>query len=145
VPVAFALAVQPSRIEKQRRYALHAVIEDASGALRWASARATPVLTQGAPAAVELVLQRAGAGAAPKGTRLFAYDCDDLAFRVEVAEDRALLFLPGRSLPLPHVPSASGAKYSDGQVTFWSRGDEAQLTVDGREHAGCRVRARPVP
>lgn len=145
VPVAFALAFEPREIAKDRRYALHAVIEDASGAPRWASAAAAPVLTQGAPAEVELVLQRLAAAAAPAGTRVVAYDCDDLAFRVEVAKERALLFLPGRSVPLAHVASGSGAKYSDGNVTFWSKGDEASLTVDGIEHSGCRARARPVP
>jgi putative lipoprotein len=85
-----------------------------------------------------LVLQRAH--------EVLAYACAAFAFRVEVAADGVRLALPeGRSLDLPAVPSASGAKYSDGRDTFWSKGDEATLTLDGVEHAGCRLARKPAP
>ncbi len=145
VPISFALAFEPRQIEKERRYGLRATIEDAKGQPLWISAAAEPVLTEGAPAAVELVLRRVATAAAPGGARVFAYDCEGFAFRVEVAKERALVFLPGRSVPLAHVPSGSGAKYSDGHVTFWSKGDEASLDVDGALHSGCRARARLAP
>jgi putative lipoprotein len=145
VPVPFVLAFEPREIEKDHRYGLRATIEDARGQPLWISAAAEPVLTQGAPDALELVLRRVAGAAAPTGARVFAYDCPGFAFRVEVSKERALVFLPGRSVPLAHVASGSGAKYSDGKVTFWSKGDEASLAVDGTEHTGCRARARLAP
>jgi putative lipoprotein len=145
VPIPFALDFAGDRIEPDRRYALHAELSSPDAKLRWATATAVPVLTQGAPSAVEIVVQRVAAAGSPAGPRVFAYDCDGLAFRAEVAGERALVFLPGRTVALAHVPSASGAKYSDGNVTFWSKGEEASLEVDGAVHAGCRARPRPVP
>jgi putative lipoprotein len=142
VPVPFALRFEPQKVEQERRNALHATIADAGGKTLWASPAATPVLTQGAPAAVELVVQRA---TTPTGARVVAYDCERLSFRVEVSKDRALLFLPGRKLLLEREPTASGAKYAGGGATFWSRGDGAELVLDGVDHAGCRARARPLP
>jgi putative lipoprotein len=144
VPIAFVLDFAPGQIEPERRYGVRATIAGPDGRPLWATAAAAPVLTQGAPETVELWLQRVATGAAP-GTRVLAYDCAGLAFRVEVSRERARLLLSGRSVTLPAVPSASGAKYSDGSTTFWSKGDEASLSLDGVEHSGCRVRARPLP
>ena len=145
VPIAFALDVAPGQIASERRYGLRATIAGPDGRTLWATAAAVPVLTQGAPDEVELRLERVSAASPPAATRLLAYDCGEFAFRVELAKERALLFLPGRSVTLAPVPAASGAKYSDGRTTFWSKGDEASLDVDGAEHTGCRVRRRPVP
>jgi putative lipoprotein len=131
-PIPFALELPPGEIARERRYALRAALRDADGRTLFATPVAVPVLTHGAPDAVELWLQRS---AAPAGPRVVAYDCADLSFRVEVAAERARLLLPGRSLELP----------PDGRTTFWSMGDEASLALDGAEHAGCRARARPVP
>jgi membrane-bound inhibitor of C-type lysozyme len=104
------------------------------------------VLTHGAPDTATIVVQRPREGSAPSGPRVFAYACDGFAFRVEVTRERALLFLPGRgSRSLPAVPAASGAKYADGSTIYWSKGDEALLSLDGTEHTGCRVETRPLP
>ncbi len=143
-PIPFALDVPPGRIERERRYGLRAAILGPDGRTLWATPAAVPVLTHGAPDAVELLLQRVSA-AAPAGPRVIAYECTGFAFRVEVSRGRALLLLPGRSLALPAVPSASGARYADGTNELWSRGEEASLRLDGVEYAGCRARARPLP
>lgn len=41
------------------------------------------------------------------------------------------LVLPEQEVSLPQVEAASGAKYSDGTVTFWEKGGEALVEVDG--------------
>ena len=145
VPIPFVLTFEPREIERGHRYGLRASIEDARGQPLWVSPAAEPVLTEGAPAAVELQVQRVAAAAVPTTARVFAYDCAGFSFRVEVARERAILFQPGRNLTLARVPAASGAKYSDGSATFWSKGGEASLALDGVEHVGCRARARLVP
>ncbi len=138
VPIPFTLAYDPAEIERGHRYGLRASITDVNGRLLWGTTSSHPVLGADAPEAHALVLQRA--------REVLAYACDAFAFRVEVAADGVRLSLPaGRSLDLPAVPSASGARYSDGRSTFWSKGDEALLTLDGVEHAGCRLAKKAAP
>ena len=75
------------------------------------------------------VVQRHGAVA----PQTYVYECsDNYSFVARIAGEKAWLFLPKRTLHLPHVPSASGVKYSDGQITFWSKGDKAFIE-DGQE------------
>jgi putative lipoprotein len=38
----------------------------------------------------------------------------------------------GRELRLPHVISGSGARYSDGETTFWNRGKSVLMEVDDK-------------
>jgi uncharacterized lipoprotein YbaY len=140
VPIPFALTYDRAAIDPGRRYGLRAIIAEAEGRVRWATAASHPVLTQGAPDTAAIVVQRPSETRAPAGPRVFAYACDGFAFRVEVTRERALLFLPGRgSRSLPAVPAASGAKYEGGSTTYWSKGDRALLTLDGVEHTGCRM------
>jgi putative lipoprotein len=140
VPISFTLEYDRAAIDPGRRYGLRAIIADASGRVLWATAASQPALTQGAPDTATIVVQRPREGGAPAGPRVFAYACDGFAFRVEVTRERALLFLPGRgNRTLPAVSAASGAKYTDGSTIYWSRGEEALLTLDGVEHRGCRV------
>jgi putative lipoprotein len=70
------------------------------------------------------------------------FDCDTLALTATFHDDRVVIELPERSLTLPHVVSASGARYSDGPVTFWNNGREATLEMAGRKQT-CRERREP--
>lgn len=75
----------------------------------------------------------------------YAYDCDDGTAVVAHYENRAgrdevVLFLPARTLRLPATPAASGARYGDDDVTWWSKGpEEATLTLEGAEPCLCRL------
>jgi putative lipoprotein len=67
------------------------------------------------------------------------FTCDDAyEFVARIEGDRGWLFRPEGTVALPQVPSASGARYSDGSVTFWTKGQEALLDEGGRTHRGCR-------
>jgi membrane-bound inhibitor of C-type lysozyme len=66
-----------------------------------------------------------------------AFTCEsgeNLATEFDTEQRRIALSLNGGSLVrLPEVPAASGSKFSDGHVTFWSHGDDAVLeTKDSR-------------
>jgi membrane-bound inhibitor of C-type lysozyme len=63
----------------------------------------------------------------------------DTADVVPTDADGTRLFLPERAVMLPHVISASGARYSDGSITYWSKGDHALLEVDGVSRSGCTL------
>ena len=67
--------------------------------------------------------------------RLLVFQCEGgVGFTVELDEkgDSALLKMAGQNIKLPHVPSGSGAKYSDGKTTLWMKGKEALVEVDGK-------------
>ncbi|MGH7467187.1 MAG: MliC family protein [Longimicrobiales bacterium] len=75
----------------------------------------------------------------PDSAPTFVYLCpDSFTFTVRALQDTAWLYLPERTLTLPLVVSGSGARYSDGRVTFWAKGEEALLELDGRARTDCR-------
>jgi len=80
-------------------------------------------------------------GAASPVTQLhtFAYDCNDgtIVTHLGPEDDAITVFLPGETVRLPHVPTASGAKYSDGTVTLWTKGNEVLLEVVGEDPVNC--------
>lgn len=54
------------------------------------------------------------------------------------AADTVTVTLPDGVVTLPHVVSASGARYSDGTTTFWNKGDEATIEISGETvYKGC--------
>lgn len=63
------------------------------------------------------------------------YDCEGglrLVVALPVDADAVDVALPEGRRRLARVPAASGARYTDGQVVFWSKGAEAMLERDGR-------------
>jgi membrane-bound inhibitor of C-type lysozyme len=60
-------------------------------------------------------------------------------FVAEAGKDQARVTLPDKTVTLAAAPSASGAKYSDGQVTFWNKGSEAMLEMGSESYRGCTV------
>jgi membrane-bound inhibitor of C-type lysozyme len=74
--------------------------------------------------------------------REVAFLCGDKQF-VAVFEtdlDSVVIDMQGQRVRLPHVPAASGAKYSDGTTTFWTKGDQADLERAGASYGDCVVR-----
>lgn len=65
----------------------------------------------------------------------FTYQCDaDKSFTAEFTDGSVnLAFDDGQMMTLPQVPAASGAKYSDDLVTFWTQGDEGFVEANGEK------------
>lgn len=62
------------------------------------------------------------------------YICEGETVKVDYAIDTPeayIYFEDDRVLVLSEMPAASGAQYSDGDVTFWNRGTEATFEMDG--------------
>jgi putative lipoprotein len=76
----------------------------------------------------------------------YVYECvQGGPFTVRVEGDAAWLFLASGTKRLPRMVSASGARFSDGLVSYWSKGDEATFVLDGRTYPACRNdRARAI-
>lgn len=137
VPIPFAITFDPKVIDPARHYAVRARITDAGGRVFWATPRPAPVLTQGHPNQAEVMVAPAGSHQiAPPATYFF--QCEGLEFTARHDPKGIYLFLPGRALLLAETPAASGAKYSDGKATFWSKGEEALLEIDGATYKECK-------
>ena len=80
------------------------------------------------------------------GPRTFVFECPNgYEFTARIEGQTAWLFLPGQTVSLPQVPSASGAQYSHGRITFWNKGDEARLEIGEDSHQKCvNNRARAI-
>lgn len=76
----------------------------------------------------------------------FVYECPDgYSFVARTRNGKVWLFLPGETVDLPRVRSASGVKYAAGDITFWSKGDDALVETADSRHTGCRNnRARAI-
>ena len=80
----------------------------------------------------------------PLATTL-VYECVAYEFVARLGLDVIALWLEDRYIVLPHVRSGSGALYENGDVSFWSKGDEAMLTVAGKSYQNCHLRPSQVP
>lgn len=67
--------------------------------------------------------------------RVFVFASEQLRLEARFANDQVTIVLSdGRTFVLPQVVSASGARFADGIVEFWNKGDEAYLQLDGRSY-----------
>lgn len=75
----------------------------------------------------------------------YAYDCNGLQITVRPGDDELTVILPDRSITLPQVEAASGARYGDDDIGFWGKGiDSGLLTLDG-EDTPCRLNRLETP
>jgi uncharacterized membrane protein/membrane-bound inhibitor of C-type lysozyme len=73
----------------------------------------------------------------------FMYECEGGAgFVAALRRDTVWAFLPSGTVALPRVGSASGAKFSDGEVVFWSKGPEVLLESPADTLRACRNNGR---
>jgi len=115
----------------------------ASAILRWAAAGLfiiaglTGCESEPLPEAPQPSLQEANATAAP-ALKTFAYNCLINGYVVadfRPSNDSMWLFLPRETLLLARERTASGARYSNGDISFWSKGSEALLEdTESKDH-----------
>jgi len=71
-------------------------------------------------------------------TQTYAYECPDgFGFVARTEADTVWLFLPGNTIDLPRITSASGVKYSKGGHFFQAEGDRAMIVSSTAKHTGC--------
>jgi membrane-bound inhibitor of C-type lysozyme/uncharacterized membrane protein len=71
------------------------------------------------------------------GPSTFVFACGTYRFVVQVDGDTARVCLPDRSVDLTRAPTGSGSKFTDGEILFWSHGEEAMLQVGDVVHRDC--------
>jgi uncharacterized membrane protein len=89
-----------------------------------------------------------GAGPRPDELPLAAtlvYACNGYEFIARLGPGKIALWLEDRYVDLSQVPSASGTLYEKGDVSFWSKGNEAMLTVAEQIYQNCHLVPERVP
>jgi putative lipoprotein len=77
--------------------------------------------------------------------KTLVYDCNGFEFTARLGPGEMALWLPDRYVVLSQVRSASGTKYQEGDIEFWSKGDEAMLTVGNEQYLNCALVPQRVP
>jgi len=130
---------------------LLAALATLAGCNRASEEAAAPVVVEPPTAAEPVTAAPAAAPPAdeapPEGVlRAYVWDCDGgltLNMKNLYREDAITLDMHEGPRKLPQVVSASGAKYSDGSITFWTQGGTATFERAGSAPVECReLRAR---
>ena len=80
---------------------------------------------------------------ASTNAKTYVYQCNkSYQFVARLENNNVWLFLPGQIHALPRVTSASGAKYTNGTITFWSKGEEALLQTPSQTYRNCKNNRR---
>ncbi|MFC7368967.1 MliC family protein [Vreelandella zhaodongensis] len=83
-----------------------------------------------------------GMGSETLAVEWHSFQCGDVAVDANFEmDDQVTLSLPWGKAELPLVPAASGARYDDGEIEFWTRGtDQAHLTIADDDSVECSLR-----
>ncbi|MCB1700739.1 MAG: MliC family protein [Pseudomonadales bacterium] len=95
-----------------------------------------------------VVASESGSGFKPDpqpSARTMVYDCNGFEFIARLGPGEMAIWLPDRYVVLPQVRSASGSKYQEEDIEFWSKGDEAMLTVGSQQYFNCAQMPQRVP
>ncbi|MGO3398866.1 Membrane-bound lysozyme inhibitor of C-type lysozyme precursor [Serratia quinivorans] len=70
----------------------------------------------------------------PQNSQILHYQCGTTPLTVSLdgKESTVSMLVDGEQLKLKQVLAMSGAKYSDGKYTFWSKGQNAYLERNGK-------------
>ena len=71
--------------------------------------------------------------------KTMVYECGGAEFISRVGPGEMALWFDDRYLILSQVRSASGTKYEEGDVVFWSKGEEVTLEAAGVRYSDCRL------
>ena len=146
VPIPFNLRYIPAAIDRSHRYAITASILDSQDGVIWTSEALVTISFTEPEKPIAILLQRAlnpNAVAVPSANTGMAFKCDEFEFIAKFSADKVHILLAGRTLILPHVVSGSGARYSDGNNTFWNKGNTALLELNGVNYKGCKTDPLP--
>lgn len=82
--------------------------------------------------------------ARPMG-KTMVYECGDIEFITRVGPGEMALWFDDRYLILSQVRAASGSKYQEGDVVFWSKGEEVTLEAAGVRYSNCQLNSARAP
>ncbi len=137
IPIPFTLRYDRGQMREGYIYRVQARLLEPFGRTAWETPGEGTQIDPVAGEPVEILLHRIpDDGRAP--TTTYFFNCDGLDVTVRVRGGEIGLMFPDTVYVLPQVPAASGAKYTEGNITFWTKGDEALLELNGATYRNCR-------
>ncbi|MDN3637233.1 YbaY family lipoprotein [Simiduia curdlanivorans] len=134
-PLNFALSYNHDHLQPNRRYNLRGRIVDARGELLWVTDSQLSPPASNTPVTLKLV---AVPSRSVPPQSLF-YQCEKHSLLVKIEGESASLFLGERVFALHKMMTASGIHYQSEEADFWSKGDEAFLTIAGESRQHCTL------
>ncbi len=143
-PYAFGLGIDQDVMSPDDHYLLQLILYLPDGTPRFAAT--VPIsLEQTNVSRVRLIGIDSSAQDTDSGSRAAewnSFQCGDVAVDANFETDgQVSLSLPWARVELPEVPAASGARFGDGDIEFWTRGsDQARLTTADNGSVECSPR-----
>ena len=134
-PFTFRLTYNNEFLNAKGRYNLRGRIIDPSGKLLWRTESQAPI----PKASAEVILKLVPATTKTSLTQDLFYQCEQLSLLVKIDGDNASLFIGERVLALHKMASASGVHFQSEEADFWSKGDEAILSLAGESRRYCSM------
>jgi membrane-bound inhibitor of C-type lysozyme len=75
---------------------------------------------------------------APDLFKAYVYECNNFSFIAKFDAEKVWLFLLDKTISLEKQVSASGTLYSDGNLVFWGKGEQARLEIDQTIYTDCK-------
>jgi len=146
VPFEYQLKFNTEDIRGGFRYVVKGQIFSEDERLLFASEEGTLLEPLGAKRYIDLLLKRVAlthqthmASVTAAVSRV--YQCGDFAFGTRTGIGEIALYLPSGVTVLSQVTSASGARYKEGDILFWVKGEQAMLAYDGAFYRNCQRRS----
>ena len=96
---------------------------------------------------VLIILLISYSGCSKLKSKTFEFICPDgVHLKISYSEngEKATLIYEKKKYELERTISASGARYSDGHLIFWNKGDTAFIEIDGKKiHQDCDLKKEP--
>ncbi|MEM0955892.1 MAG: MliC family protein [Pseudomonadota bacterium] len=77
--------------------------------------------------------------------KTLVYECEDTDIVVRTGAGEVVVHTSDDFRVLPQVKTASGARYEDDSMMYWSKGTEAMFQVGDRRYAGCILNPARAP
>ncbi len=78
-------------------------------------------------------------------SQTLVYECTGIELLARVGPGEMALWLPDRYLVLSQVRAASGTRYEEGEVMFWTKGDEVLLELGSERYSDCVLNRQRAP
>lgn len=144
VPIPFELTFDVPASSDPHVYQLHSFITDQTGRTMWV-AESKAIDPKWLTGPMQMLVRRPAGKMEELAGNAVSYSCNGMTFHANVHEDFALLLLPDERVVLPPAVSASGARYTNGAITYWSQGKEATVEVGGERYDGCTEKSAGGP
>ncbi|PIE54356.1 MAG: hypothetical protein CSA35_06465 [Dethiosulfovibrio peptidovorans] len=128
VPLPFSIEYDPASLKDDKAYEVTATISAMNGRLRWIGSVPLP---QKGTSTSNVTVPLVEVDPTAETAEVLTYVFDGFRILARFGDDSVTLYMPEGTKTLPLAVSASGARFSDGETTFWTKRKEVYLETSG--------------